>query len=94
MFDALLARLSLRRSAAGIYFELRTLRQMAEIYFDAAGLELPRERRRKFSSTIDEVPVDGSMTEEQMAARERDRINKDRALGRDSGTEWREDPNR
>jgi hypothetical protein len=95
MFDRLL-NLSLRRSAAGIYYELRTLRQMLEIIFKDQGYELPREARpsrRPPVEGVDEVDVD-PMSEEQLAEREADRIRRERLMGRDPGTTWQEDPNR
>lgn len=92
MLDRLLARLSLRRSTAGIYYELRTLRQMAEIYFDYLGLELPVERRRRDKSPAD-IAVD-QPDEHELARREVDRIRRAELEGRDPGTTYRPDPNR
>lgn len=92
MFDRILNRLSLRRSTAGIYYELRTLRQMAEILFKEYGFELPSERRarRKSEADLDVNPP----SEEQLAAARARQIRIDELEGRDPGTTWREDPNR
>lgn len=94
MFDRILANLSLRRSAAGIYFELRTLRQMLEIVFEREQLELPRDRKRPVAEQIDEGVDDVELTEEQIAEQRARAIRVARLEGRDPGTDWEEDPNR
>lgn len=94
MFDAILRNLSLRRSAAGIYYELRTLRQMLEVVFEHEGLELPAARRaRDRGDLTDEIRVEGP-DEERLAERAAEQIAKDRLSGRDPGTTWRPDPER
>lgn len=94
MFDTILRNLSLRRSAAGIYFELRTLRQMLEIVFEDQGLELPAARRARTRGELpDELRVEGP-DEERMSELAAERILKDRLSGRDPGTTWRPDPER
>lgn len=100
MFDAIFTRLSLRRACAGIYSELRTIRQMLEIDWQARGLVLPRDRRaaeRHAANTPEadgEFSVDPELTLEQQAMIEADRIQRLRLEGKDPGTDWRPDPNR
>ena len=94
MFDAILRNLSLRRSTAGLYYELRTLRQMLEIVFEREGLELPAARRaRQRGELTDDLRVEPP-SEEWLAEQAAERIKKDRLSGRDPGTGWMEDPNR
>lgn len=94
MFEDLMARLSLRRSMSGIYFEIRTLRQMFEIWSEAAGLESVAARRHRLRGTPqDEIDVQPE-TEEQLAARIAAQIEYDRLQGKDPGTTWMPDPER
>jgi hypothetical protein len=93
MFEALIRNLSLRRSAAGIYYELRTLRQMLEVVFEREGLELPSVRRARAKADDAELNVNPP-TEEELAALEADRIHRDLFNKVDPGTTWRPDPNR
>lgn len=94
MFDSILRNLSLRRSVAGLYYEIRTLRQMLEVVFEREELELPAARRnRRRMDQIGDLQVEPP-SEEQVAEQAAERIKKDRLSGRDPGTSWREDPNR
>jgi hypothetical protein len=63
MFEALIRNLSLRRSAAGIYYELRTLRQMLEVVFEREGLELPSVRRARAKADDAELNVNDERCE-------------------------------
>lgn len=103
MFDRLLSALSIRRSLAGIYYELRTLRQLRELEHEALGYETLESRRaslrhRREGSALDDrsldIAIDTHGDEEirgQEAALE---IQRKRNLGIDPGTDWRPDPNR
>lgn len=96
MFDRILANLSLRRSLAGIYFELRTLRQILAQHWEIDVASL-RERPQRVPLTDEDASEDGvtmELTEEQLAAIESDRVRIAILEGRDPGTSWRPDPNR
>jgi hypothetical protein len=92
MLTDLLTRLSLRRACAGIYFELRTIRQMLEIRWQVDGLDLPRDRKQPAPAPVD--PDEPELTEEQLAAKVARDVEIAILEGRDPGTTWRPDPNR
>lgn len=99
VLDRFYSRISAKRSLAGIYFELRTLRQMAEIWFENASLPLPRDVKAAIKSSSglsesDQLPPDVELTEEEMAAREAERVQRALLERRDPGTSWRPDPER
>ena len=100
MFDRLLTHLSLRRACAGIYSELRTIRQLMEIRWEADGLELPRHRKQRAAAEGDDgetegtIAVEPELTIEQLAAAEARRVQVALLEGKNPGTAWRPDPNR
>lgn len=99
MFTDIFARFSLRRSIAGIYFELRALRQLMEIRHEADGLESlgayrSRHRDRRVAADSPDIPTDVSLGEEFEAERRAREVEIALLEGRDPGTSWRPDPNR
>lgn len=86
--------LSLTRSAAGIYFELRSIRKLLEAYLTAQHVDLPlsRAEHRKLERDLQrEVPAPAIPSEEQLARAEAERILAARDRGEyveGAGSEW------
>ena len=101
MFDRLLTHISLRRSMAGIYYELRELRRMYASHLTELGVALPskaddREPATGAADVTDDEAAAAlmSLTEEQLAERTAMDVRRAVLEGRDPGTDWRPDPNR
>ncbi len=93
--------LTIGRSLSGIYHELRQLRRLAESYFVAADIPLPKTPYQRLKDRVKEVVTESGLgldyelepevelSEEELARKRVAEIVTDLSEGKDPGTSYR-----